>query len=169
MYVGQGRIHVAVILRTTSRILDVLVPETHATTPQDMVDAVLEAAERHDLTEALGVVRQMLEANPCWLRGYLFLAVIHEDTGRFVEAIHALGRGLDMCAQGFRLCHGRRGVLGRAPGETVLGRDGKARDLERFRRYQQIYLHHMRWIQLRCGVSGRGMEQWAGIGDVPCA
>jgi len=55
-------------LRTMSRVLDILVPESTST--------ALEAVGRRELAEAIMLLEEGVQANPFWLRGCLFLATI---------------------------------------------------------------------------------------------
>ncbi len=153
-------------LRAMNKALECLVPDTHLTISRDVVEAVLEAVDGRNLPEAVGLIGEVHHINPCWFPGYLFLATIYEDTGRHIEAIHVLGRGLDLCAQGFRLVQSRHEVATRRWWYDTVERLEAARDLERFRRYQQIFLHRITRLHYLCGCFDEVMEQWGWIEDM---
>ena len=63
----------------------------------------MEAVGRRELAEAIMLLEEGVQANPFWLRGYLFLATIYEYTQKAEPAIATIEQGLAMCASGLRL------------------------------------------------------------------
>ena len=56
-------------LRTMSRVLDILVPESTSVALEEADEAALDAVRRRELSEAIMLLEEGVQANPFWLRG----------------------------------------------------------------------------------------------------
>lgn len=75
---NQGtHIDLATRLRTMRRVLDILVPESTSAASEEAGEVALEAVGRRELDESIVLLEEGVQANPFWLRGYLFLATIY--------------------------------------------------------------------------------------------
>jgi hypothetical protein len=67
-------------LGTMRKVLDILVPESTSADSEEAGEAALEGVGRRELTESIMLLEEGVQANPFWLRGYLFFATIYEYT-----------------------------------------------------------------------------------------
>ena len=156
-------------LRTMSRVLDILVPESTGEALKEAVEAALDAVWRRELTEAIMLLEEGVQANPFWLRGYLFLATIYEYTQKAEPAIATIEQGLAMCASGFRLFSAKRWgeMLERINGPVAHRRIRN--HLERLRLYERMFRHRLVMLQILCGNLDQAIEQCSAIEEVHCA
>ena len=162
-------IDLATRLRTMSRVLDSLVPESSSALLDTAVQKALEAVGRCELTEAMTLLEEGVQANPFWLRGYLLLATIYEHAQKSEPAISTIEEGLIICASGLRLL-GAQGW-----GETLEQINGPAvhrrirNHLERLRRYERMFRYRLAMLQVRCGSFDKAIEQWSSLEEEHCA
>ena len=156
-------------LRTMSRVLDILVPESTSAALEEADEAALDAVRRRELAEAIMLLEEGVQANPFWLRGYLFLATIYEYTQNAEPAIATIEQGLAMCASGLRLFSAQRW------GETLEGINGPVahrrirNHLERLRQYERMFRHRLAMLQIHCGRFDEAIEQWSALKEEHCA
>ena len=156
-------------LRTMSRVLDILVPESTSAALEEADEAALDAVRRRELAEAIMLLEEGVQANPFWLRGYLFLATIYEYTQKAEPAIATIEQGLAMCASGLRLFSAQRW------GETLEGINGPVahrrirNHLERLRQYERMFRHRLAMLQIHCGRFDEAIEQWSALEEEHCA
>jgi hypothetical protein len=156
-------------LWTMSRVLDSLVPESPSALLEAAVEAAFEAVGRRELSKAMMLLEEGVQANPFWLRGYLLLATIYEHAQKSEPAIATIEQGLAMCASGLRL-FGAQGW-----GETLERINGPVahrrirNHLERLRRYERMFRHRLVMLQIRCGSFDEAIAQWSAIEEEHCA
>ncbi len=117
-----------------NRVLDRLVPDPHDQRFEKTIEITLEAVAQQKISETADILEQALRANVSWLRGYLLLGTIYQSTEQFTQAITTLGRGLNICANTFRLFSAPRWVamVERLNGPLV--HECLRRNAERFKR-----------------------------------
>lgn len=99
----------------------------------------MEAVGRRELAEAIMLLEEGVQANPFWLRGYLFLATIYEYAQNAELAITTIKQGLAMCACGLRLFSAQRRA--ETP-ERINGPVAHRRmwnHVERLRQYERMF------------------------------
>jgi len=97
------RIEMATRLRAMNRVLDCIVPDSPTDDFDEAIEIVLKAVGRQEMTQAVTILEEVVNGNPFWLRGCLFLATIYEYTQKAEPAIATIEQGLAMCASGLRL------------------------------------------------------------------
>ena len=155
-------------LRTMNRVLDRIVPDSPDHTFEKTIEITLEAVAHQKISEAAEILEHALRADKSWLRGYLLLATIYQCTEQFTQAITTLGRGLNICANGFRLLSAPRwvAIVGGLNGPLVHKR--LRRNAERFKRYEQIFRHRMVILQIHAGRLDDAIEQWIALEGEHC-
>lgn len=150
------------------RVLDILVPEPTNPALEDADEAALEAVGRRELAEAIIQLEEGVQANPFWLRGYLFLATIYEYAQKAESAIATIEQGLAMCASGFRLFSAQRWaeMPERINGPVVHRRMWNHG--ERLRQYERMFRHRLAMLQIHCGRFDEAIEQWSAIEELHC-
>ncbi len=167
---NQGtHIDLATRLRTMRRVLDILVPESTSAASEEAGEAALEAVGRRELAESIVLLEAGVQANPFWLRGYLFLATIYEYAQKAESAITTIEQGLAMCASGLRLFSAQRGAETpeRINGPVVHRRMWNHG--ERLRQYERMFRHRMAILQIHCGRFDEAIAHWSAIEEVHCA
>ena len=155
-------------LGTMRKVLDILVPESTSAAAEEAGDAALEAVGRRELTESIMLLEEGVQANPFWLRGYLFLATIYEYTQKAESAITTMEQGLAMCTSGLRLFSAQRGAETpeRINGPVVHRRIWNQG--ERLRQYERMFRHRLAMLQIHCGRFDEAIAQWSAIEEVHC-
>lgn len=148
-------------LRTMNRVLARLVPEFPDPTLEETVETALAAIGRRELSDAMMLFEEGVQANPFWLRVYLLLATIYDHAQKTELAISTLEQGLVMCASGFRLfsAQGWGETLERINGPVA--RTRIRNHLERLRQYERMFRHRLAMLQIRCGSVDEAIEQWS--------
>ena len=155
-------------LRTMNRVLDRLVPESPDPTLEETVETALAAIGRRELSNAMMLFEQGVQANPFWLRVYLLLATIYDHAQKTELAIATLQQGLVMCASGFRLfsAQGWGETLERINGPVAHRRIRN--HLNRLRQYERMFRYRLAMLQIRCGSFDEAITQWSAMEEEPC-
>lgn len=150
-------------LRTMSRALDRLDPESPSAALEQAVERALEAVGRGELADAIAILEEGVRANPFWLRVYLLLATIYAYAQNAELAIATIEEGLAMCASGVRLfsAQGWGETLERINGPVA--RPRIQNHVERLRRYERMFRHRLAMLQISCGSFDEAIEQWSTI------
>lgn len=156
-------------LRTMSRALDRLVPESPIAALEEVVERALEAVGRGELAEAMTLLEEGVRANPFWLRVYLLLATIYEYAQKAELAIATIEQGLAIGVSSLRLfgAQGWGKTLERINGPVAHSRIQS--HVERLRRYERMFRHRLAMLQIRCGSFDEAIEQWSTIEEEHCA
>ena len=156
-------------LRTMSRVLDILVPESTSAALEEAGEAALEAVGRRELAEAIILLEEGVQANPFWLRGYLFLATIYEYAQKVELAIATIDQGLAMCACGLRLFSAQRKPETPEPINGPPAHRRMWNHVDRLRQYERMFRHRLVMLQIHCGRFDEAIEQWSAVEEVHCA
>ena len=145
-----------------------LVPEFPGTALDETVETALEAVGRRELSNAMMLLEEGVQANPFRLRVYLLLATIHEHAQKAELAIATIEQGLVMCASGLRLfsAQGWGETLERINGPVAHRRIRNY--LERLRQYERMFRHRLAMLQIRCGSFDEAIAQWSAMEEEPC-
>jgi predicted Zn-dependent protease len=156
-------------LRVMNRVLDCIVPDPPTEVVDEVLTIVLSAVGRRKMTQAVAILEEVVNSNPCWLRGYLLLATIYQCTQNTEQAIAAAEEGLAACAMGLRLCSAPKRVesVKRVKGPVVQSRIQS--HVERLGRYERMFRHRLAMLQIHYGSLDEAIEQWSAIEKVPCA
>jgi len=90
-------------LQTMNRVLDCMVPDSPTEAVGETIAIVLNAVGRQELTQAVTILEEVVNTNPFWLRGYLFLATVYQYVQNSDQAIATTEKGLAACTSGLRL------------------------------------------------------------------
>ena len=163
------RIELAIRLRTMNRVLDCIVPDSPTEAVDETIEIVLEAVGRQEMTQAVTVLKEVVNINPFWLRGYLFLATIYQYVQNADQAIATTEKGLAACASTLRLFSAAKWVetVERINGPVVHSRIRN--HAERLRQYERMFRHRLAMLQIRCGHFDEAIEQWSAIEEVHSA
>lgn len=161
------RIDLATRLSGMNRTLDRLVGDEPNRVLHEALDAAMERIAMADMEKATAVLEAAVQANPCWLRGYLLLATIYEYEHKADLASASIERGLAVCVRSsstLRLQQwGER--VGQITGSIV--RDRIIRNLQRLARYDRIFRDRLAMIQIRRGWLDEAIAQWAAVEGRP--
>ncbi len=163
------RIELTTRLRTMNRVLDCIVPDSPNEAVDEVVEIVLKAIGRQEMTQAVTILEEVVNTNPFWLRGYLLLATIYQYVQNADQAISTTKKGLAACASGLHLFSAPKCVetVERINGPVVHSRIRN--HAERLRRYERMFRHRLAMLQVRCGNLDEAIEQWSAIEEVHCA
>lgn len=163
MFSDWTRIDLAARLSGTNRSLDCLVGSEPNRTLQEVLDAAMERIAMADTEEAASVLEAAVQANPCWLRGYVLLATIYEYDRKADLAADSIERGLAVCRR--RSSTLRLQQWGERVGSITgsIARDRIIRNIQRLTRYERIFREHLAMIQIRRGCLDEAIQQWSGV------
>ena len=161
-------IDLATRLRTMSRVLDSLVPESPSAV-EEAVEVALDVIERGELAGAIVILEKGVEINPFWLRGYLLLATIYEYAQKAELAVATINQGLAMCAGSLRLfrAQGWGETLARVNGPVVHNRIRNT--TERLRQYERMLRYRLVMLQIHRGYYDEAITQWPAPNNEPCS
>ncbi|NOT24366.1 MAG: hypothetical protein HOP22_16810 [Nitrospiraceae bacterium] len=61
-----------------NRLLDCVVPDPPTEIVDEAITALLGAVGRQEMTQAVTILEEVVNSNPCWLRGYLLHATVYQ-------------------------------------------------------------------------------------------
>jgi len=148
-----------------NRVLNCIVPDPPGEAVAETIELTLEAVGRHEMTQAVAVLEEAVQANPFWLRGYLLLGTIYQYEQKVEQAIATTEKGLATCASGLRLFNAQTWR------ETVEGiNDGAVhnrirKNTERLQQYERMFRHRLATLEIWCGSFDEAIEQLSAIED----
>ncbi len=164
-------VDLATRLRRITEILDEIVPEAeeHRAAGQHSSVLALEHIARNEIAQAASLLGSALGKNPLWLRGYLLLATIYEETQATQKAIGWLESGINICRASLRSLAMQSCTLSMS---GTFSHKVRSRILHRaahFSRYEQILRHRLAPMLAKAGHFEEALQCWTELEDLHCA